>query len=143
MQFTGARYKRPAVDESELQCPRFYTRTDRRVNYPKYMLYVLVPGLTELDIDISITARSLTVTYSDCPDTPSRPPLHCREFEMSFTLDEGVYVDTAIVENGILEVVLKRGAIEPIVITVKGNTPDTTPVCLTEQLDEPAGENVD
>jgi HSP20 family protein len=88
-----------------------------------------VPGLTEKDLDLTVTQDSLTIAGQRAPETPEGYAVHRRErgalsFSRSFALP--VKIDServsATVKNGVLTVTLPKAAeAKPRQIAVKAS----------------------
>jgi HSP20 family protein len=95
----------------------------------KYILHAELPGLSEKDVEISVTANSLTLRGERKADPPAGYTVHRKErsdlrFARSFTLPAKVDADkvVATMKNGILTLVLpKAPEAQPRQIAVKAS----------------------
>lgn len=81
-----------------------------------------VAGFRAEDLDVTVEGANLTITGSQ-PDEEDRDYLHrgiaARRFERSFVLADGMEVSAAEVENGLLQIDLKRPKPEDTVRRIK------------------------
>lgn len=87
-----------------------------------FRITLAVAGFAEDDLSLTVEDRQLIIRgrQSDAPD--ERVFLHrgiaARAFQRSFVLAEGIEVETAAMENGLLHVDLRRVAPQAIVKTI-------------------------
>lgn len=83
-----------------------------------------VAGFTMDDLDVTVEGRQLNVKGKQTDDE-DRVYLHrgiaARQFQRTFMLAEGIEVDGASLDNGLLSIDLERPAVEEAVRTVKIN----------------------
>lgn len=126
---------------------RLVERTVRTGNdgYPPYnieqtgeagfRITLAVAGFAESDLSITLEDRQLVIRGRSREDAEHEPTyLHrgiaARQFQRSFVLADGVEVEGANLENGLLHVALQRSAPENVVKTIAINSgtspgPDT------------------
>ena len=85
----------------------------------RYRITLAVAGFSESDLDITLEDGQLTIRGRQQDEGESRTYLHrgiaARQFQRSFVLADGVEVDGAALENGLLYVELKRQTPEKVV----------------------------
>ncbi|AXX98785.1 Hsp20 family protein [Profundibacter amoris] len=90
-----------------------------------YRITLAVAGFAEDDLSITVEDRQLVVRGRQGDAEEERVFLHrgiaARQFQKSFVLAEGVEVDKAAVENGLLHIDLKRTEPDTIVQTIPIN----------------------
>ncbi len=90
-----------------------------------YRITLAVAGFAEDDLSITVEDRQLVVRGRQSEAEDNRVFLHrgiaARQFQKSFVLAEGVEVDKAAVENGLLHIDLKRTEPDTIVQTIPIN----------------------
>ncbi len=95
-----------------------------------YRITLAVAGFAEGDLSITVEDRQLVIRGRQSDDADGRVFLHrgiaARQFQRSFVLAEGVDVEGAAMEHGLLHVDLRRSAPENIVQTIQINTGGTT-----------------
>lgn len=107
--------------------PVGYPRVDLHDTKEAFVLTAEVPGLTDKDVQISVTGDSLTIAGERKAAAPEGYAVHRQErgllrFARSFAMPARVDVDkvTATVKNGVLTVTLpKHPESQPKSITVK------------------------
>lgn len=84
----------------------------KKINDETYHIQLAIAGLKEEDIDIELNNGVLSVEYEKKPADDLAEYLHrgisTRNFRKEFTLSDHVVVDGASLENGILEIVLRK-----------------------------------
>ncbi|WP_457649184.1 Hsp20 family protein [Profundibacter sp.] len=87
-----------------------------------YRITLAVAGFSEDDLSITVEDRQLVVRGRQSEAEDNRVFLHrgiaARQFQKSFVLAEGVEVDKAAVENGLLHIDLRRTEPDTIVQTI-------------------------
>jgi len=117
------------------QLERLVERTARTGNegYPpynieqigesRYRITLALAGFSEDDLSITVEDRQLVVKGRQTDDSDGRVFLHrgiaARQFQRSFVLADGVEVDCANMENGLLHVDLKRETPQTVVQTIQ------------------------
>lgn len=90
-----------------------------------YRITLAVAGFAESDLDITLEDAQLVVRGRQAEDDADRIFLHrgiaARQFQKSFVLADGVEVDGAQLENGLLHIDLKRQQPETVVRTIQIN----------------------
>ncbi|MHA3916193.1 Hsp20 family protein [Halovulum sp. GXIMD14793] len=90
-----------------------------------YRITLAVAGFAESDLDITLEDAQLVVRGRQAEDDADRIFLHrgiaARQFQKSFVLADGVEVDGAQLENGLLHIDLKRQQPETVVRTIRIN----------------------
>ncbi|MEV8466004.1 Hsp20 family protein [Fluviibacterium sp. DFM31] len=93
-----------------------------------YRITLAVAGFREEDLAITVENRQLVVRGRQAEDCNDRTYLHrgiaARQFQRSFVLADGVEVDGAGMENGLLHIDLKRSAPETVLQRIKISTGD-------------------
>ncbi|WP_193140335.1 MULTISPECIES: Hsp20 family protein [unclassified Meridianimarinicoccus] len=93
-----------------------------------YRITLAVAGFREDDLAITVENRQLVVRGRQADDCNERTYLHrgiaARQFQRSFVLADGVEVDGAAMENGLLHIDLKRSAPETVLQRIKISTGD-------------------
>ena len=88
-----------------------------------YRITLAVAGFGEDDLSITVENRQLIIRGQQKENTDERVFLHqgiaARQFQRSFVMADGVEVDGATMENGLLHVDLKRALPEPKVQSIK------------------------
>lgn len=88
-----------------------------------YRITLAVAGFAEADLAITVEDRQLMVRGRQTEDGDERVFLHrgiaARQFQRTFVLAEGVEVNGADLQNGLLHIDLSRAEPERIVQTVK------------------------
>ncbi|MEM1066576.1 MAG: Hsp20 family protein [Pseudomonadota bacterium] len=88
-----------------------------------YRITLAVAGFSEDDLSITIEDQSLVIRGRQADEGHERIFLHrgiaARQFQRSFVLADGVEVDGARTENGLLHVDLKRSEPERVVQTIE------------------------
>ena len=88
-----------------------------------YRITLAVAGFARDDLSITVEANKLLVRGRQAPDDTARVFLHKgiarRQFQKSFVLADGVEVEGATVENGLLHIDLKRAEPEQFVQNVE------------------------
>jgi HSP20 family molecular chaperone IbpA len=88
-----------------------------------YRITLAVAGFCEDDLVITMEERQLLVRGRQSEEVDDRVFLHrgiaARQFQRSFVLAEGVEVQGAMMENGLLHVDLVRSEPEKVVQTIK------------------------
>lgn len=83
-----------------------------------YRITLAVAGFREDDLSITVEDRQLVVRGRQCDEAEGRTFLHrgiaARQFQRSYVLAEGVEVEGASMENGLLHIDLKRAASETV-----------------------------
>lgn len=118
----------PAVDEHAVA---FTPAFDVKETKDAYLFKADVPGMTEKDLEVTITGNRLTIGGKrDQENEEKNDRYYCYErsygaFTRSFTLPDGADLDqlTARLERGVLDVVVpKRPEVQPKKIAVKGES---------------------
>ena len=90
-----------------------------------YRITLAVAGFAEDDLSITVEDRQLVVRGRQSEAEDNRVFLHrgiaARQFQKSFVLADGVEVDKAAVENGLLHIDLRRTEPDTIVQTIPIN----------------------
>ena len=90
-----------------------------------YRITLAVAGFAEADLSITIEDAQLHIKGRRAEDEPERTFLHrgiaARQFQRSFVLADGVEVNGAWLENGLLHINLKREVPQSVVRTIKIN----------------------
>jgi len=88
-----------------------------------YRITLAVAGFAEADLSITIEDAQLHIKGRQAEDEPERTFLHrgiaARQFQRSFVLADGVEVNGAWLENGLLHINLKREVPQSVVRTIK------------------------
>lgn len=88
-----------------------------------YRITLAVAGFCEEDLAISVENAQLVIRGRQVDDDEGRLFLHrgiaARQFQRTFVLADGVEVDGASMENGLLHVDLKRHAPDSVVQTIQ------------------------
>ena len=88
----------------------------------RYRITLALAGFREEDLSITVEERQLVVRGRQTDDSEGRVFLHrgiaARQFQRSFVLADGVEVDGATMENGLLHVDLVRNIPEKVVQTI-------------------------
>lgn len=91
-----------------------------------YRITLAVAGFREEDLSITVENRQLVVRGKQTDDGKDRTFLYrgiaARQFQRSFVLADGVEVDGAAMENGLLHIDLKRSAPETVLQRIKIST---------------------
>ena len=89
----------------------------------RYRITLAVAGFSERDLSITVEDRELVIRGRQSDDGSERVFLHrgiaARQFQKAFVLADGMEVDGAVLENGLLHVDLKRAAPESVVQTIQ------------------------
>ncbi len=115
------------------QLDRLVERSARNDGYPPYnieqrgpnayRITLAVAGFAELDMNITVEDNQLMVRGVQPGVDDKRVFLHrgiaARQFQRSFVLADGVEVQGASMENGLLHIDLDRTAPESVVQTIK------------------------
>jgi HSP20 family molecular chaperone IbpA len=87
-----------------------------------YRITLAVAGFAEADLSITLENAQLTVRGRQADDAEGRVFLHRgiagRQFQRSFVLADGVEVEGASMENGLLHVDLRRQVAQSVVQTI-------------------------
>ena len=87
-----------------------------------FRITLAVAGVAEADLSLTIEDRQLIIRGRQAEAAEDRVVLHrgiaARAFQRSFVLAEGIEVETAAMENGLLHVDLRRVAPQAIVKTI-------------------------
>ncbi|HMQ93346.1 MAG TPA: Hsp20 family protein [Amaricoccus sp.] len=90
-----------------------------------YRITLAVAGFARDDLEITLEANQLTVRGGQSEEAEGRVYLHrgiaARQFQRSFVLADGVEVTGAGLENGLLNIELRRNPPEAIVRTIPIN----------------------
>jgi len=88
----------------------------------RYRITLALAGFREEDLSITVEDRQLVIRGRQADDSDGRVFLHrgiaARQFQRSFVLADGVEVDGATMENGLLHVDLMRSVPETVVQTI-------------------------
>ena len=88
-----------------------------------YRISLAVAGFRDEDLAITVEDRQLVIRGRQADEPEPRVYLHrgiaARAFQRSFVLADGVEVDGAHLENGLLHVDLRRQAPETVVQTIR------------------------
>ncbi len=88
-----------------------------------YRITLAVAGFAEADLSITVEERQLVIRGRQTDDGDGRVFLHrgiaARQFQRSFVLADGVDVEGATIEHGLLHVDLRRSAPENVVQTIQ------------------------
>lgn len=91
-----------------------------------YRITLAVAGFCEGDLSITVEDRQLVIRGRNGDDAENRVFLHrgiaARQFQRSFVLAEGVDVNGASMEHGLLHIDLKRAVPENVIQTIQINT---------------------
>ncbi len=91
-----------------------------------YRITLAVAGFAEADLSITVEDKQLVVRGKQGEDDGDRVFLHrgiaARQFQRSFVLADGVEVDGASMEHGLLHIDLRRALPDSVVQTIKINT---------------------
>ncbi|MCR9088220.1 MAG: Hsp20 family protein [Rhodobacteraceae bacterium] len=91
-----------------------------------YRITLAVAGFREGDLDITVEDRQLVIRGAQAEEAGDRVYLHrgiaARQFQRSFVLAEGVEVEAAQLENGLLHVDLRRSAPETVLQRIEIKT---------------------
>jgi HSP20 family molecular chaperone IbpA len=91
-----------------------------------YRITLALAGFREEDLSITVEDRQLVIRGRQADDSDGRVFLHrgiaARHFQRSFVLADGVDVDGAIMENGLLHVDLVRSIPDTVVQTISIKT---------------------
>jgi HSP20 family molecular chaperone IbpA len=91
-----------------------------------YRITLAVAGFRECDLEITVEDRQLVIRGRQTEDRDDRIFLHrgiaARQFQRSYVLADGVEVEGARLENGLLHVDLKRLAPETVLQRIKITT---------------------
>ena len=104
-----------------------------------------VAGFTLSDLDVSIEDNQLVIRGRQSEDDDSKIYLHRgiagRQFQRSYVLAEGIEVEAAKLQDGLLHIDLRRPIPEPQVkkIKIEGRSPDPNQLSQTIDL-EPSGK---
>ena len=101
-------------------------RFERTNGHPELRITLAVAGFTRDQLDVTIEENQLVIRGRQ-QDDKSRIYLHrgiaARQFQRSFVLAEGIEVVGATLDNGLLNIDLKRPLPEPKVRTIKIEQP--------------------
>lgn len=93
-----------------------------------YRITLAVAGFRDADLEITVEDRQLVIRGRQTDDANDRIFLHrgiaARQFQRSYVLAEGVEVDGAKLENGLLHVDLRREAPESVLQRIEIKTGD-------------------
>lgn len=88
----------------------------------RFRITLAVAGFAQDDLSITVENRQLVIRGRQAEADDARVFLHrgiaARAFQRSFVLAEGIEVDTAALENGLLHVDLSRHAADSIVKSI-------------------------
>jgi HSP20 family molecular chaperone IbpA len=88
-----------------------------------YRITLAVAGFREEDLSITVEDRQLMVRGRQADETDERVFLHrgiaARQFQRAFVMADGVEVDGATIENGLLHIDLKRHVPQAVVKTIR------------------------
>ncbi|MFN0113630.1 MAG: Hsp20 family protein [Paracoccaceae bacterium] len=88
-----------------------------------FRITLAVAGFREDDIAITVEDRQLVIRGRQAEEAEGRIFLHrgiaARAFQRAFVLAEGMEVAAATMENGLLDVDLKRSVPDPVVQTIR------------------------
>lgn len=88
-----------------------------------YRITLAVAGFRETDLNITVEDSQLSIRGSQTEERPDQVFLHrgiaARQFQRTFVLADGVEVDGASMEDGLLHIDLLRNVPETIVRTIK------------------------
>ncbi len=118
------------------QLDRLVERSARNDGYPPYnieqngpnayRITLAVAGFSDQSLNITVEENQLIVAGVQPQETDERVFLHrgiaARQFQRSFVLADGVEVQGASMENGLLHIDLDRTTPETVVQTIKINT---------------------
>ncbi|WP_424975984.1 Hsp20 family protein [Dinoroseobacter sp. S124A] len=89
----------------------------------RYRITLALAGFEEEDLSITVEDRQLVIRGRQRDDSEGRIFLHrgiaTRQFQRSFVLADGVDVNGATMENGLLHVDLKRDVPDSVVQTIQ------------------------
>lgn len=98
-----------------------YNIEQRREN--AYRITLAVAGFREEDLQITVEDAQLVIRGKQSDDAENRIFLHrgiaARQFQKSFVLADGVEVEGASLENGLLHVDLRRAEPQTVVRTIE------------------------
>ncbi len=88
-----------------------------------FRITLAVAGFREDELSITVEDRQLVIRGRQAEDDTGRVFLHrgiaARAFQRSFVLADGVEVEGALIENGLLHVDLRRSTPEAVVQTIR------------------------
>ena len=88
-----------------------------------YRITLAVAGFREAELSVTVEDRQLVIRGKQAEDGADRVFLHrgiaARQFQKAFVLADGVEVENATLENGLLHVDLRRRVPDSVVQTVK------------------------
>lgn len=94
-----------------------------------YRITLAVAGFRDDDLEITVEDRQLVIRGRQSDDNGDRVFLHrgiaARQFQRSYVLADGVEVEGAALENGLLHVDLKRSAPETVLQRISIKTGET------------------
>ena len=97
-----------------------------RIGPNAFRITLAVAGFAENDLSVNVEDRQLVIRGGQTDGDDDRVFLHrgiaARDFQRTFLLAEGVEVNGAEMENGLLHVDLARAEPEKVVRTIKINT---------------------
>ncbi len=97
-----------------------------------YRITLAVAGFREAELAITVEDRQLVIRGRQVEDDPDRVFLHrgiaARAFQRSFVLADGVEVEGALMEHGLLHVDLLRAVPETVVQKIKIRTAPSAPI---------------
>ncbi|MEM8959372.1 MAG: Hsp20 family protein [Pseudomonadota bacterium] len=93
-----------------------------------YRITLAVAGFRDADLDITVEDRQLVIRGRQADESEDRVFLHrgiaARQFQRSYVLADGVEVEAAQLENGLLHVDLRRSAPETVLQRIEIKTGD-------------------
>ena len=91
-----------------------------------YRITLAVAGFRESDLSITVEDRQLVIRGRQADETDERVYLHRgiarRQFQRSFVLADGVEVDGASMENGLLHIDLRKSQPETVLQRIEINS---------------------
>ena len=117
--YTGAAWSGPAAFEEAKLTPKDIQYASI---YDSFTITLAVAGFTDDDLSISLENSQLTIAGRQPDPDQDRVFLHrgiaSRAFQRSFVLADGVEVDGARLENGLLTIALRRRQQQSVVQTI-------------------------
>ena len=116
--------ERPAKSGNEGYPPYNIEQTSET----SYRITLAVAGFRDADLDITVEDRQLVIRGRQADESEDRVFLHrgiaARQFQRSYVLADGVEVEAAQLENGLLHVDLRRSAPETVLQRIEIKTGD-------------------
>ena len=116
--------ERPAKSGNEGYPPYNIEQTSET----SYRITLAVAGFRDADLDITVEDSQLVIRGRQADESEDRVFLHrgiaARQFQRSYVLADGVEVEAAQLENGLLHVDLRRSAPETVLQRIEIKTGD-------------------